>query len=209
MLKHVMAVAAVSTLALTSALAQTSTAPSTSPSTSPPPAATSTPSTPNASPSTTSPSASTSTPSASTTAKAPASTGAVAADKFVTKQSPDQFLASKFKGTDVIGTDDKKIGDVSDILFDKDKKVLAYIVGVGGFLGIGQKDVALDPAAFQAVPGSSANDYKLRLSMTKDELKNAPTFEPYKEARPATTSSNAPTRPMGAPPPATAPAPKQ
>src|SRR5437763_1423560 len=128
MLKHVMAIAAVSTLALTSALAQTSTPPSTSPSTSSPPAATSTPSTPNASPSTTSPSASTSTPSASTTAKAPASTGAVAADKFVTKQSPDQFLASKFKGTDVIGTDDKKIGDVSDILFDKDKKVLAYLV---------------------------------------------------------------------------------
>src|SRR3954447_7374645 len=211
MLKHVMAIAAVSTLALTSALAQTSSSPSTSPSTSSPPAATSTPSTPNASPSTTSPSASsTSTPSTSNTAaKAPASTGAVAADKFVTKQSPDQFLASKFKGTDVIGTDDKKIGDVSDILFDKDKKILAYIVGVGGFLGIGQKDVALDPAAFQQVPGSSANDYKLRLSMTKDELKNAPTFEPYKEARPATTSSNAPTRPMGAPPPATAPAPKQ
>ena len=130
--------------------------------------------------------------------------------KFINSQRQDQFLASKFKGTDVIGSDDKKIGDVSDILFDKDKKVLAYIVGVGGFLGIGSKDVALDPAAFQAVPGSSANDYKLRLSMTKDELKQAPAFEPYKEARPATTSSNAPaTRPMGAPPPATSPAPKQ
>jgi hypothetical protein len=95
------------------------------------------------------------------------------------------------------------------MLFDKNQKVLAYIVGVGGFLGIGQKDVALDPTAFQMVPGSSASDYKLRLSMTKDELKNAPTFEPYKEARPATTSSNSPTRPMGAPAPATAPAPKQ
>ena len=130
--------------------------------------------------------------------------------KFINSQRQDQYLASKFKGTDVIGADDKKIGDVSDILFDKDKKVLAYIVGVGGFLGIGSKDVALDPAAFQAVPGSSANDYKLRLSMTKDELKQAPAFEPYKEARPATTSSNAPaTRPMGAPPPATSPAPKQ
>src|SRR3989440_2835596 len=183
MLSKIMAAAAVSALALTSAMAQTSTSP---PSSSPPAAAT-TPATP-------APSA-----SASTSGKA----------NFVTKQTSDQWLASKFKGTDVIGADDKKIGDVSDILFDKDKKVLAYIVGVGGFLGIGQKDVALDPAAFQAVPGSSANDYKLRLSMTKDELKNAPTFEPYKEARPATTSSNAPTRPMGAPPPATAPAPKQ
>ena len=72
--------------------------------------------------------------------------------QFVTKQSPDQWLASKFKGTDVIGADDKKIGDVSDILFDKDKKILAYIVGVGGFLGIGAKDVAIDPASFQACP---------------------------------------------------------
>ena len=195
MLKHFMAVAAVSGLALTSALAQTSSPPPASPSTPTPPAA--------STPAPSSPSASTTTPS-TPTASSTAATG-----KFVTKQSPDQYLASKFKGTDVIGTDDKKIGDVSDVLFDKDKKILAYIVGVGGFLGIGQKDVALDPAAFQTVPGSSATDYKLRLSMTKDELKNAPTFEPYKEARPATTSSNAPTRPMGAPPPATAPAPKQ
>ena len=41
-------------------------------------------------------------------------------------QKPDQWLASKFKGTDVIGSDDKKIGDVSDILFDKDGKIEAY-----------------------------------------------------------------------------------
>lgn len=193
MLKHVMAAAAVSAFALTSALAQ-QTSPPSSPSPSPPPAAA--PSTPP------SPSASTSTPSSPT-----ASTTA-SADKFVTKQSADQFLTSKFKGTDVIGADEKKIGDVSDILFDKDKKILAYIVGVGGFLGIGAKDVALDPAAFQTVPGSSATDFKLRLSLTADQLKEAPAFEPYKEARPATTSSNAPTRPMGAPAP-TAPPPKQ
>src|SRR5205085_3734734 len=74
---------------------------------------------------------------------------------FVAKQTQDQWLATKFKGTDVIGTDDKKIGDVSDILFDKDKKIIAYIVGVGGFLGIGQKDVAIDPASFQMVPASA------------------------------------------------------
>ena len=183
MLKHVMAAAAVSAFALTSALAQ-----QTSPSPSPPPAA---------APSTPSPSASATTPSTAAT------------DKFVTKQSPDQHLTSKFKGTDVVGSDDKKIGDVSDILFDKDKKILAYIVGVGGFLGIGSKDVAVEPASFQMVPGSSATDFKLRLSMTADELKAAPAFEPYKEPRPATTSSNAPaTRPMGAPAPM-APTPKQ
>jgi sporulation protein YlmC with PRC-barrel domain len=203
MLKHVMAVTAVSAFALTSALAQTSSPPASSDSKSSPPAAASTTTPPPAaSPTTPSPSASTTTP-----AKPTASTAA-ASGKFITKQTSDQYLMSKFKGTDVIGTDDKKIGDVSDILFDKEKKILAYIVGVGGFLGIGSKDVALEPAAFQMVPGSSATDFKLRLSMTKDELKEAPAFEPYKEARPATTSSNAPTRPMGAPAP-TAPPPKQ
>jgi sporulation protein YlmC with PRC-barrel domain len=175
MLKKIMAVAAVSGLALTSALAQTSTSPIT-PSTANPPAATA------------SPSATATTPSGKA--------------NFVTQQTSDQFLASKFKGTDVIGADDKKIGDVSDILFDKDKKILGYIVGVGGFLGIGAKDVAIDPASFQQVVGKDPSDFKLRLSMTKDELKAAPTFEPYKPARPVSSDAS-PTRPMGAPAPMT------
>jgi len=180
MLRKIMAVAAVSGLALTSAMAQTSTTPSTSPSATP-------------------------APSASTTAP---STGSGAAH-FVNKQGSDQWLFSKFKGTDVIGTDDKKIGDVSDVLFDKDKKIVAYIVGVGGFLGIGSKDVAIDPASFQMVPGKDQNDFKLRLAMNKDELKAAPAFEPYQAPRPVSSNTSPTTRPAGAPPPATAPAPKQ
>jgi len=178
MLKRIMAVAAVSGLALTSALAQTTPAPSTTSPTTPPTAA----------------APSTSTPSASATTTAPAGKA-----HFVTKQTADQHLVSKFNGTDVIGADDAKIGDVSDVLFDKDNKVIAFIVGVGGFLGIGAKDVAIDPASFQAVPGKDAHDMKLRLSMTKDELKAAPAFEPYTPPRPV--SSQAPTRPMGAPSP--------
>ena len=45
---------------------------------------------------------------------------------FVSSQKPDQWLASKFKGTDVVGSDNEKIGDVSDILFDKSGKIDAY-----------------------------------------------------------------------------------
>jgi sporulation protein YlmC with PRC-barrel domain len=135
----------------------------------------------------------------------PASASAGSA-KFVSSQKPDQFLASKFKGTDVVGTDDKKIGDVSDILFDKEGKIEAYVVGVGGFLGIGAKDVALAPSAFQVVAGDKSKNEsdKLRLSMTKDELTQASNFEPYK-APSATTGSGS--RPMGnRPAPAGAPA---
>jgi hypothetical protein len=163
--------------------------------------------------------AQTATPPASSTSPA-ATTASSGSAKFVTAQKPDQWLASKFKGTDVLGPNNEKVGDVNDVLFDRQGKVDAYIVGVGGFLGIGEKDVALEPTAFQVVPGStraassttsdtsrpagapatstsssttttttsttaSAGDddptnVKLKISMTKDELKNAPAFERYK-----------------------------
>jgi sporulation protein YlmC with PRC-barrel domain len=112
---------------------------------------------------------------------------------FVAQQSDGQFLASKFSGTDVVGDNGAKVGDVSDVLFDRNNKVIAFIVGVGGFLGIGAKDVAVNPASFTAVLGKDSTDMKLRLSATKDELKAAVAFEPLSPPRPV--SSEAPTRP--------------
>jgi hypothetical protein len=123
----------------------------------------------------------------------PPAAGAQGSKQFVTQQSSDQWLATKFKGTDVIGSNNEKIGDVSDILFDKEGKILAYVVGVGGFLGIGQKDVALAPAAFQVQPASDREELKLKLTMTRDELKNAPEFK-------AAASRPAPTTGQGTPP---------
>ena len=49
--------------------------------------------------------------------------GAADAGKFIAAQKPDQWLASKFSGTDVIGPNNEKIGDVNDVLFDKDGKI--------------------------------------------------------------------------------------
>jgi len=118
----------------------------------------------------------------------------------ITEQKPDQMLASKFKGTNVIGSNNEKIGDVSDLLFDKDGKVLAYVIGVGGFLGIGSKDVALSPTSFQVQPANDRESMKLKLSMTKDELKNATEFKPHKETTSTTGQSPSPNRAPGTPP---------
>ena len=113
-------------------------------------------------------------PKAQTTAAQDAPKGAV------TKQKPDQWLASKFTGTDVLGADNQKVGDVTDILFDKSGKIDAYIVSVGGFLGLGAKDVALPPSSFQVVPADANSSYeRLRLSMTKEQLQQAASFEAY------------------------------
>lgn len=114
--------------------------------------------------------------------------------KFINAQSTDQWLSSNFIGVDVIGPDNEKIGDVADILFEKNGNVVGYVVGVGGFLGIGAKNVALAPSSFQVVPANadrtttgsasgtaSADDVKLKLNMTKDQLKQAASFESKRE----------------------------
>jgi len=148
-------------------------------------------------------------PSASQSAPPPAAAPSTPAPstsaKVITQQSPDQFLASKFKGTNVIGTNDEKVGDVSDILFDKSGKVDAIIVGVGGFLGIGAKDVALPLSSFQVVKASNGAADKLRLSMSKDELKQMAEFKPL--APPTTTTGTAPSG--SSPRPASPMAPRQ
>jgi len=125
---------------------------------------------------------------------------------FVSSQKPDQWLASKFKGTDVVGSDNEKIGDVSDILFDKSGKVEAFVISVGGVLGMGAKEVALAPNSFDVVPGQNGSSSKLKLAATKDEL--AQTFARYEPPRPTGTTGSGNSmggggmRPAGTTPPA-------
>lgn len=124
---------------------------------------------------------------AQTTSPAPGGTAPA-----VTQQKPDQYLASKFRGTDVVGTDNQKIGDVTDILFDKSGKIEAYIVSVGGFLGIGAKDVAVAPSQFQVMPAEGNTSYeRLKLSMTKDQLQQMASFEAYHPPAPARQTTGA------------------
>ncbi|MBI3705916.1 MAG: PRC-barrel domain-containing protein [Rhizobiales bacterium] len=145
-----------------------------------------------------SPSSSSSTPPA---AAAPAQPSSEKAD-FVASQKPDQWLATKFKGTDVLGADNQKIGDVSDILFDKSGSIQAYVIGVGGFLGMGAKEVALAPKSFDVVPGQNGAAPKLKISMTKEQLTQAQNFARYEPPRPATTGSGPAGLGGGAPRPA-------
>ena len=119
--------------------------------------------------------------------------------QLITEQKPDQLLATKFKGTDVIGMNDEKVGDVTDILFDKDGKVLAYVIGVRGFLGIGSKDVALAPSSFQIQPATDREKMKLKISMTKDELKNAAEFKALKDQSATTGQTSRDRAPMTPP----------
>jgi sporulation protein YlmC with PRC-barrel domain len=149
-------------------------------------------------------------PAAQTETKSTTTTTTSSSANFIPAQKSGQWLASKFKGSDVMGADNQKIGDVSDILFERDgSKINAYVVGVGGFLGIGAKEVALAPSEFQVVPGDNGAAPKLKVGMTKEQLQEAPNFVPYKEpASTASTSTSSGTAPstMGTPRPSSEPA---
>src|SRR5207249_8364312 len=56
---------------------------------------------------------------------------------------PDQWRGSKLTGITVRGPNEEKIGAISEVLVDHSGNAQAVVIGVGGFLGIGQKDVAV------------------------------------------------------------------
>jgi sporulation protein YlmC with PRC-barrel domain len=54
------------------------------------------------------------------------------------------WRASKLKGLDVYNEQNEKLGDISEILLDKSGKVEGVVIGVGGFLGMGQHDIKVE-----------------------------------------------------------------
>jgi len=77
---------------------------------------------------------------------------------FVERQQTGQFLASRLVGTTVYGSNNERIGDVNDVLMDRDGRAQALVIGVGGFLGIGEKDVAVPFTAVEFSSGAMASN---------------------------------------------------
>jgi len=61
------------------------------------------------------------------------------------------WRASKMSGLNVYNEQNDKIGDIKEIILDKDSKVIGYVIGVGGFLGMGEHDVLVEPSKIKFV----------------------------------------------------------
>src|SRR5437899_9503399 len=64
-------------------------------------------------------------------------------ETFVTVQPAGQWLVSQFIGQPVTNNAGEHVGDINDLLFDKSGQISTVVIGVGGFLGIGEKNVAI------------------------------------------------------------------
>jgi PRC-barrel domain len=115
-------------------------------------------------------------PNQSSEATTPPSKSADQTAQFLTEQKPDDVLASTIIGKAAVNKQDETIGDVNDLVADKDGKIVGALIGVGGFLGIGEKNVAV---RFQDLDLTrDENDkVKVTLNLSKDELSSAPSYK--------------------------------
>jgi hypothetical protein len=99
-----------------------------------------------------------------------------------------QWRSSKMIGLDVYNQQNEKIGDINEILIDQSGKIVGYVLGVGGFLGMGEHDVLVEPGQLKFVnePVRTA----ARDSRPADRPANPPAANAPAD-RPATTGTAA------------------
>ncbi|AND92912.1 PRC-barrel domain-containing protein [Bradyrhizobium diazoefficiens] len=102
-------------------------------------------------------------------------TSAVAATAVLTAAPTESWTVTNYYKQAVYDPKESKIGDIDDVLVDKAGKITGLVIGVGGFLGVGEKDVIVP---FTAVKTAKKNDkWWLTLDETKDGLKGALGFK--------------------------------
>ncbi len=88
----------------------------------------------------------------------------------------NDLQASDLMGMNVYNLNNENVGEIADLVLDNGKRLNALVVDVGGFLGIGERRVALAPGSLLIVEQSDGSARAL-VHTTKDTLKNAPVFE--------------------------------
>jgi len=102
-------------------------------------------------------------------AKMPATGGNIAV------QADGTFLASNLIGATVWSLSQEAIGDVNDLLLDDNGSIQGVVIGVGGFLGLGEKLVAYSIDALKV--SEAEGEFTLTLNATAEELENVPAFK--------------------------------
>lgn len=119
---------------------------------------------------------------------------AAASGTYLTEQSPTQISANDYIGNAVYTSADESIGNVTNLIMEENGGIVAAVVGVGGFLGLGAKDVAVPMDKITVSRDTDNGTIRLTTTETADSLKAAPEFKTMEDkasennaAAPATT----------------------
>ena len=108
-----------------------------------------------------------------------------------------QIRATQMDGAIVYDMQNQKVGDIKDIILDRDGKVAAVVLDVGAFLGMGGKYVAVTMNDLTVTNESNSNRRRFTVDMTKDQLKAAQAYDlnGNRTARSGTSTAPAENRP--------------
>jgi sporulation protein YlmC with PRC-barrel domain len=120
----------------------------------------------------------------------PAPSAAVSSNsaQFLNKQESDDWLASNLIGKSVVNAQDESIGEINDLVTDRSGKIVAVLIGTGGILGIGEKDVGVRFEDLKLARDEN-NDVKVIANLSQETLASAPDYETLAEQQ-VTVGSN-------------------
>jgi sporulation protein YlmC with PRC-barrel domain len=111
-----------------------------------------------------------------------------ASAQMLTQMSAEQMRGSDLMDVDVYGSDNQKIGEIDDVVVGRSGQIEAIVVGVGGFLGIGKKSVAIP---FTQVKLMSESEADAMDAANRPATAAGGVTAPSAPAAPATTGSTA------------------
>ncbi len=113
---------------------------------------------------------------------APKAAHASGTAQFMTKQASDDWLASNLIGQSVYNANNENIGDINDLVTDRDGKIVAVLIGSGGFLGLGEKDVAVRFEDLKLARDEN-DSVKVIADLSKETLASAPDYQTLSEQK--------------------------
>ncbi len=96
------------------------------------------------------------------------------ANRFMRNEAQGLWLVGSLWNRSVYNASGQSIGELKDVVIGPDGRIQALVVGVGGFLGLGEKNVAVDYNFIEKNGGITPN--RITLNMTEQELRSAPSF---------------------------------
>ena len=89
---------------------------------------------------------------------------------------PADMTASSLMRTDVYNLQDERLGQIEDLVIGGGREIAAIVVGVGGFLGIGERYAALPPSAV-VLTRQPNGSMRAVVDASRDQLRNSPEFK--------------------------------
>ena len=126
-------------------------------------------------------------PPAATAPKTTTAPGGATQPMWYTHQT-GEMRASKLIGTAVKNQAGESVGDINEVVLTKEGQIAAVVVGVGGFLGMGEREVAVSFESLRLSHDENKNAV-VSLNATKDSLKTAPQWEWVSDSRGGTTGT--------------------